>query len=290
MRIGFIGLGAMGAAIAANLLKAGHRVTAWNRSPGALAALAAKGAVPAASVQDTLQGDMLFSMLANDAALRDLGLDGALLDGAGSHLIHVNMATISTALAARLAAAHAQRGLGYVAAPVFGRPDAAVAGHLFIAAAGDPRAMAKVAPLLAQIGRHTEIVGAQPQQANLFKIAGNFMIASALDTMSEAFALLQKGGVDPAQFHALMANTLFAAPIYKNYGKLVIDRKFEPPGFALELGFKDVKLAEDAARDLDMTLPIATVLHAHLQQAMDAGLGGKDWTAVSALIAKQAGL
>lgn len=290
MKIGFIGLGAMGSGIAENLIKTGHQVTVWNRSPQPLAALAAKGAVAAAAPEETLQGDMLFSMLASDAAIRDLGLDGALLDRAAPNLLHVNMATISIALAAELATVHAERGLGYVAAPVFGRPDAAASAQLVIVAAGDKAALAKAAPLFEQIGRRTEIVGERPQQANLFKIAGNFLIASALDTMSEAFALLEKGGGDAAQFYTLMTDTLFAAPIYKNYGKLVIAKAFEPPGFALKLGFKDVKLAQEAAHDLDMALPIGDVLHVHLDEAVKAGLGDKDWTAVSALIAKKAGL
>jgi 3-hydroxyisobutyrate dehydrogenase-like beta-hydroxyacid dehydrogenase len=290
MDIGFIGLGAMGAGIAENLLKAGHRVTVWNRSPGPLAALVAKGAVAAQDASETLKGDVLFSMLASDAAIRDVGLDGSLLDDAAPNLVHVNMATISTALASELTSAHAERGLGYVSAPVFGRPDAAATAQLVIVAAGEKTALAKVEPLFAAIARRTDIVGAEPQQANLFKIAGNFLIASALETMSEAFALLQKGGVDPAAFHGLMTDTLFAAPIYRNYGRLVLGKVFEPAGFALKLGLKDVNLARQAAEELGMTLPVGDVMRDHLDQAVQAGLGDKDWTAVSALIAQKAGL
>jgi 3-hydroxyisobutyrate dehydrogenase-like beta-hydroxyacid dehydrogenase len=289
MDIGFIGLGAMGFGAAENLIKAGHRVTVWNRSPAPMQALAAKGAVAAKAPQDTMQGEVLFSMLASDAAIQAVGLDGPLLDGAARNLIHVNMATISIAMAGKLAAAHHARRLDYVAAPVFGRPDAAAAAQLLIVAAGDKAALDKVAPLFAKIGRRTEIVGTRPEQANLFKIAGNFLIASALDTMSQAFALLGKGDVDPAQFHGLMTDTLFAAPIYKNYGRLVLSKAFDPPGFALRLGLKDVKLAQEAAADLHMALPAGNLLAGHLEEAVKAGLGDKDWTAVSEVIAAKAG-
>jgi len=290
MNVGFIGLGAMGAGVAANLIRAGHRVTVWNRSPEPVAGLVTKGAVPAKSPAETLGGDVLFSMLASDAAIRDVGLDAALLDRAARGLVHVNLATISIALAAELTTAHEERGLGYVAAPVFGRPDAAASGQLTVVAAGDKAALARVAPLFEVIGQRIEIVGERPEQASLFKIAGNFLIAGALESMSEAFALLSKGGVDPAAFHALITDTLFAGRIYKLYGKLALDKTFEPAGFQLRLALKDVKLAEEAARDLDMRLPVGELAREHLAEAVQAGLGEKDWTAVSALIARKAGL
>ena len=290
MDIGFIGLGAMGTGIAENLLKAGHRVTAWNRSPGPLAALSAKGAIAARNPAETLKADVLFSMLASDTAIRDVGLDGPLLDSAARGLTHVNLATISVGFAEELAAAHGARGLSYIAAPVFGRPPAAAAAQLVVTAAGETSALARVQPLFDSIGRRTVIVGEKPAQAALFKIAGNFLIASALDSMSEAFTLLQKGGVDAAQFLEFLTEALFAGPVYKNYGALVLDRKFEPPGFQLKLGLKDVKLAQDAAGRLNMALPIGDVLQNHLEQAVAMGLGDKDWTAVSAVIAKTAGL
>lgn len=288
MKIGFIGLGKMGAGIAGNLLRAGHTVTVWNRSPEPAAALAATGALAARSVEECLQGELLFSMLANDAALRELGLDGAVLDRAAKNLTHVNMATVSTALTRELATAHKARGLGYVAAPVFGRPDAAAAGELLIVAAGETATLARLEPLLGKLGKRVVIVGEKPQQAALFKIAGNFLIGAALESLSEAFALLDKGGVDPAQFQEVMSSTLFAAPIYRNYGNLVVQKKFEPAGFALKLGFKDMKLADDAARELNLKLALGDILHAHLDEAVKAGLGDKDWTAVSQIIAKKA--
>ena len=288
MQIGFIGLGIMGRAIAENLLKAGHQVTVWNRSPGPVAALAAKGAVAAKSAEDTLGGEVLFSMLASDAVMRAVGLDGALLAKAAKGLVHANLATISTGFAQELAKGHAAHGLGYVSAPVFGRPDAAAAAQLEVVAAGGKASLDKVMPLFAQIGRRVEIVGDRPEQANLFKISGNFLIASALESMSEVFTMLAKGGVDPAKFHEILTDGLFSGRIYKNYGRLVIEKKFTPPGFALALGLKDVRLAEDAAKTLGMNLPIGTVVRGHLEQAIDAGFGEEDWTAVSKVIARNA--
>lgn len=288
MKIGFIGLGQMGAAIAANLLKAGHDVTVWNRSPKPVAALVEKGAHGAAAMAETLQGEVLFSMLANDAAVQSLGLEGPVLAKAAKGLIHVNLATVSLALTRKMTAAHAKHHLGYVAAPVFGRPDAATAGELLIIAGGEKSLLTKLEPVFAKLGRRVVITGEAPEEAALFKLAGNFLIGATLESISEAFALLTRGGVDPAQFHEVMSGSLFASPIFKNYGNLVVHKKFEPAGFALKLGLKDMMLAEDAARELKVKLALSDILHTHLQAAIEAGLGDKDWTAVSQIIAKKA--
>ena len=231
MKIGFIGLGQMGTAIAERLIKAGHELTVWNRSPAAAQALAAQGAKVAKTPADTLQGEVLFSMLANDQAMQELGLDAALLDKAAKGLVHANLATISPAFARALAAAHESRGLGYVATPVFARPDAVAKGLMVVVAAGANDDFAKIEPLLAAIGRRTVRIGEEPEKANLFKIAGNFMIMSAVETMGEAFALLKKGGVDANLFLDTMTEGLFAAPIYKNYGKQILTEAYEPAGF-----------------------------------------------------------
>ncbi|HEY0106218.1 MAG TPA: NAD(P)-dependent oxidoreductase, partial [Rhizomicrobium sp.] len=228
--------------------------------------------------------------LANDAAIREVGLDGALLDGAAKGLIHCNMATVSLDMARALDAAHARRGLGYAAAPVFGRPNVAAQGGLLVVAAGAPETIAILRPLLDAVGRRVEIVGETPEQANLFKIAGNFMIVSVVEILGEAFALLRKGGGDHAQFQAVMASTLFASPIYQNYGKLIVDQAFDPPGFRLVLGLKDVNLARSAAAELGSHLPLGALMAAHLEEAVAAGLGESDLTAATALIAKKAGL
>ena len=287
MKIGFIGLGGMGAAIAENLLKHGHAVTVWNRSPGPVAALAAKGAIAAPSAEATLGGDVLISMLASDAAMQAVGFP-SLLDKAAKGLIHVNLATVSVAFAQALATAHAAQGLGYISAPVFGRPDAAAAGKLLVVAAGKAAMIAKVTSLLDVIGRRTIIVGEAPEQANLFKIAGNFLIAGAMESMGEAFALLKKGGVDAGVFHEALTEGLFAGIIYPNYGKLMLAEKFEPAGFALKLGLKDVNLAREAADGLGMTMPLADLVKSHLDAAMEQGWEDKDWSAVGAVIAQKA--
>lgn len=290
MKVGFIGLGAMGQGIAANILKAGHGVTAWNRSRGPVDALAAQGATPAAKPEDALQGDAVFSMLANDSAVHAIGLDGVLLDRAAPGLVHVSMATLSVGFAREMAAAHTRHGLGYVAAPVFGRPDAAAAGKLTVVAAGAADAIAKVEPILKAVGAKYAVVGSEPAQANLFKIAGNFMIASAIETMGEAAALLKKGGVDPKVFFDVMTTANFSAPVYQIYGKIIGDEAFDKAGFKLSLGYKDAGLTLAAAKELQAALPLASVVHDHFVEALAKGWADKDWSALALLAAERAGL
>ena len=290
MRVGFIGLGSMGQGIAANILKNGHGVTVWNRSPGAVDALAKLGATPAEKPEDALQADALFSMLANDAAVHEVGLDSILLDRAPKTLVHVNMATVSVAFAREMAAAHARHGLGYVAAPVFGRPDAAAAGKLTVVAAGAPEAIAKVAPILKAVGAKYAVVGSEPAQANLFKITGNFMIASAIETMGEAAALLRKGGVDPKVFFDVMTTANFSAPVYQIYGKIIADQAYDKVGFALKLGYKDAGLTLAAAKELEAALPLASVVHDHFVEAIAKGWADKDWASLAELAAERTGL
>ena len=290
MKIGFIGLGQMGTAIAERLIKGGHELTAWNRSPEAAQTLAKQGAVAAKHPVETMQGDVLFSMLANDEAMREVGLDATLLDKAAKGLVHANLATISPTFARALAAAHESRGLGYVATPVYARPDAVKNGQMVVVAAGPDEDFAKIEPLLAQIGRRTVRLGEEPEKANLFKIAGNFMIASALETMGEAAALLRKGGVDPAVFIDVLTGGLFASPVYQGYGKAIAAEKYEPPGFLLRLGYKDAALTLAAAKETETPMPLASLLHDHFLEAIASGWGDKDWSALARLAAQRAGL
>lgn len=280
----------MGAGIAANILAAGHHVTVWNRSPGPLQALADKGATVAHSPQECLKGEALFSMLANDTAMRALGLDGPLLEQASPGLVHVNMATISLAFARALSSAHHKRGIGYVACPVFGRPDAAAAGKLTLVAAGAPDDIVRVRPLLEKLGSKFAVVGDEPPMASLFKIAGNFMIAAAIETMGEAAALLRKGGVDPAVFIDILTNANFSAPVYQIYGNIIAREQFDEAGFKLSLGYKDAGLTMAAAKELEAPLPLASLVHDHLMEAMVAGWSDKDWAALALLAAQRAGL
>jgi 3-hydroxyisobutyrate dehydrogenase-like beta-hydroxyacid dehydrogenase len=290
MKIGFIGLGRMGHGVAENLLKAGHEVTVWNRSPAPVAALVEKGAKPAKNPEDALQGDAVFSMLSNDQVIRDVGLAGALLDKAAKGLVHVNMATISAALGKELQTAHERSGLFYLSAPVFGRPDMAASGQMVIVVAGSTAAIEKMQPVFDKISSRTVPVGDEAEKANLFKICGNFMIASELQATGEAFALLRKGGVDPALFHDVLGARLFTGAAFKAYGAMILNKQYEPAGFALTLGLKDVNLARAAAEGLGASMPTADLLKTNYDQAVSWGWQDKDWAAIGEVPAKKAGL
>lgn len=290
MKVGFIGLGAMGSAMASNLLAAGHAVTVWNRTESATVPLASLGAKVARTPERAAQGEVLCSMLADDAAVRAVVLDGGLLDAMDAGIVHVNHATISVALARELAEAHAQRGLAYVAAPVFGRPDAAAAARLNILAAGRPAAIATVRPLLEAMGSRVWPLGDAPERANVAKIAGNFMLASAIESMAEATALTRAHGVSAADFLDVMTSTLFASPAYQGYGALIAEERFKPAGFPLPLGFKDVGLAQAAAESARVPLPFAGVLRDSLLEALASGDDERDWSALALVAARRANL
>jgi 3-hydroxyisobutyrate dehydrogenase-like beta-hydroxyacid dehydrogenase len=290
MKVGFIGLGAMGSAMASNLVQAGHTVTVWNRSEAACEPLASLGAKVAKSADRAAQGEVLHSMLANDQALREVILDSGLLDAMDPGTVHVNHATISVALAQQLSEEHAKRGLDYVSAPVFGRPDMAAAAKLNILAAGKASAIDKVRPLLEAMGSKVWPMGDKPERANVAKIAGNFMLASAIESMAEATALTRAYGVSAADFLEVMTNTLFAAPAYQGYGKLIAEQRFKPAGFALPLGFKDVGLAQAAAESARVPMPFAGVLRDSLLEALAGGDEDLDWSALSLVAARRANL
>jgi 3-hydroxyisobutyrate dehydrogenase-like beta-hydroxyacid dehydrogenase len=289
MKIGFIGLGRMGGHVAANLLKAGHQVTVWNRSQAPVQELVTKGAVAAKTPEDAMQGDAVFSMLSNDQVMRDIGLAGPLLEKAAKGLIHVNLATISVAFAKELSAAHHKAGLAYISSPVFGRPEMAESAALVLVAGGDAAALATMQPVFDKIGARTVPVDA-PEKANLFKIAGNFMIASELESIGEAFALLRKGGVDPSLFHDVLSGRLFTGAVFKSYGTMILNRTYEPAGFALTLGLKDVNLARSAAEGLGVAMPTADLLKKHYDEAIAWGWQDKDWAAIGEVPAKKAGV
>lgn len=290
MKVGFLGLGAMGAAMATNLLKAGHDVTVWNRSAAATQPLAALGAAVASTPAAAAHGDAVLSMLANDEAVRGVILDGGVLAALAPGAVHVNHATVSVKLAGELAQAHAARGVGYVAAPVFGRPDVAAAGRLNILAAGEARAIERVRPLLEAMGSRVWPLGEAPERANVAKIAGNFMLASAIESMAEASALVRAHGIGAADFLEVMTTTLFAAPAYQGYAKLIAGQRFKPAGFALPLGYKDVRLALEAGEAARVPLPFAGVLRDSLLEALAAGDEDVDWSVLSQVAARRARL
>jgi 3-hydroxyisobutyrate dehydrogenase-like beta-hydroxyacid dehydrogenase len=289
MDIGFMGLGEMGGAMAANALKAGHTVRVWNRSPERTKALAQQGASVVDTPAQAFAGDAVFSMLADDAALRAVLIDGGLLEHAPKDLVHVNMATISVALAEELAALHAQHGVAYVAAPVLGRPDVAAAGKLNIVAAGPQEAIDRVQPVFDVIGQKTWRVGTIAQQANVFKLAANFMLASAIESFGEASALVTGHGIESGAFLELMTNTLFPGPVYAGYGKMIAERRYEPAMFKAKLGLKDVRLALAAAEAVGTPLPIGSVVRDNLIDALAHGGGDKDFAVLGEVAMRRAG-
>ena len=289
MNVGFLGLGTMGRAMAANLIKAGHTLTVWNRSPAPAEQLAALGARIAATPAEALAPGVAISMLADDSALSGV-LTDATLTAAPKGLLHINMATVSVAASKALAEKHRALGHEYIGAPVFGRAEVAAAGQLNIVAGGSEAALAKAEPLFSAMGKRTWRVGTEPHQAHLLKIGGNFMLATTIELLSEATALMEKGGVDPRAFTEVMTNTLFAAPAFKIYSDLINDKRFEPAGFTMRLGLKDVGLALAAAHSAEMPLPLASLLRDHMLEGLASGRGEKDWSALSEVVRRKAGL
>jgi 3-hydroxyisobutyrate dehydrogenase-like beta-hydroxyacid dehydrogenase len=276
--------------MAANLLKAGHEVTVYNRTPGKRQALVEQGAHAAAQVADACRGDTVITMLSDDGALESVvfgekGVIGSLDRGA----IHVCMSTISVGLSERLAAAHANAGQRFVAAPVFGRPEAAAAAKLFIVAAGARDAVDACLPLFEALGQRTFSIGDRPQAANLVKLSGNFLIASVIEALGEAMALVGKAGIDRHQYLDLLTGTLFGAPVYKTYGGLIAEEKFEPAGFAVPLGHKDIRLTLAAAESLRVPMPLASLLRDRFLTLLAQGGDALDWSAIGRLAAKDAG-
>ena len=291
MKVGIIGLGRMGAGMAANLLKAGHEVTVYNRTPAKAEALVAQGAKAAAGIADACRGDAVITMLANDEAVESVVLgDGGVIASLPAGAVHVSSSTISVALSKRLAAAHAKAGQRFVAAPVFGRPNMAAAGQLFVIAAGEPAAIEAAAPLFDAIGQQTFIVSETPEAANLIKLSGNFLVAAVMESLGEAMALVGKAGIDKRQYLEILTSTLFGAPVYTTYGGLIADGIFEPAGFAAPLGFKDIRLALAAADDLRVPMPLASLLRDRFLTLLAHGGDKLDWSAIGQLAAKDAAL
>ena len=291
MKVGFIGLGAMGRGMARNLLKAGHEVTVYNRTRARAEELAREGIKVAASPAETAAGEVVITMLADDHALEDVLFGkGDLLSKLRADQVHVSMSTISVEPSRNLVEAHGRHGTAYVSAPVFGRPDAAEGAKLFVVAAGPRPAVAKCEPLFSAMGQRTFILGEDPPAANVVKLGGNFLIASTIECLGEAFALVRKHGIDPQQCLDILTNSFFSAPFQKNYGGIIAQQRYEPPGFTLRLATKDVRLILAAADDADVPMPVAGVLHDRFLTGLARGLGEKDWSAIAQLAAESAGL
>lgn len=283
MNIGFIGLGNMGAAIAGRLLEAGHIVRVWNRSPEPTRHLAQRGAQAAATAEEAFRGDVVFSMLSDDQATRAVLVDSGVIAGATPEAtrVHVNLATISAALADEMEELHRERGVGYVAAPVLGRPDVAAAGKLTVLAAGPRAAVESVQPLLeGTIGQKVWRFGERASQANVVKLAVNFMLAAAIESMGEAAALTAAYGIQPRDLFELIGQSLFPGPVYQGYGRLIADGRFEPAGFKARLGLKDVRLALAAAEAATTPMPVGSLIRDSMLEALARGEGDKEFGVV----------
>lgn len=285
MKVAFIGMGSMSAAIAPRLVAAGHEVHAWNRSPGAVERLAGVTLLDSAA-RAFAEHEVVITMLSDDQAVREVILESGALAAARPGVVHMVMSTISPRLVEQLQAPHAAAGVHYLAAPVFGIPAVAARGELNILAAGSAAALDKAGPVLAVMGKKTWQLGDQPTHANIAKIAGNLMITQAIESMAEASALVESHGLAPAAFLDVVANTMFACSSYQRYAANIGSNNYEP-GFKLSLGLKDVLLALDAAAVRGANLPSAAIVRTHMETAVREGKGDRDWS-ILALAAREA--
>lgn len=289
MKIGFIGLGQMGRGMAERLLDRGHALTVWNRTATAAEPLKARGASVAEDPAGVLDAQVVITMLADDAALEAVWVAPSLFRELPAAAVHLNMASVSLAMGQRLAALHRECGAQYVSAPVFGRPHAAASGQLDIVAAGPGDAVARCVPVFEALGRHWFDLGTEAAHANIVKIARNFLLGTIIESLGEAFALVQKSGVDRTRFLDIITSTSMNAPAYKNYGRLMIQEPAQVT-FTLKLGMKDVELALQAGSDTAVALPLAALMREHHLAAIEQGYGDRDWAALGNYIAKRAGL
>lgn len=290
-QVGFIGLGAMGSAMAANLIAAGIVPTVWNRTVSKAQPLTARGAKLADSPSEAASpGGIVITMLADDSAVESVVIEGGVAAHLGAGGIHVSMSTIAPATASKLAKYHAERGSVYVAAPVFGRPDNAAQRQLVVCVAGPSAAKQRVRPLLDAMGRAVFDFGEEPSAANVVKLCGNFMIASAIEAMGEAFTMAEKNGVDRGRIAEMLGQTLFACPVYKNYGQMVAAKRHTPAGFKMPLGLKDVELALRTAGEARAPMPFASVLRERLLSGLAKGRDEMDWSALALGALDEAGI
>jgi 3-hydroxyisobutyrate dehydrogenase-like beta-hydroxyacid dehydrogenase len=291
MKVGFIGLGNMGSAIARNLIEAGHDLTVYNRTRSRAEALTSLGAIvaetPAEAASDA---EVLITMLADDAAVEDvIFTPGNTIEALAPGAVHISMSTISVGLSRRLAESHRERQQHYLAATVFGRPDVAAAAKLWVVTAGPPEQIERCQTLFDAIGQKTFPVGEDAPSANVVKLAGNFLITTVIESLSEAFAFGRKFGVDPHAFLDVLTNSLFDTPVHRTYGGMIASDKFEPVGFRLPLGFKDNRLLIAAAEDAAVPMPMASLIHDRFVAALAQGLGESDWAAIARVSYESAG-
>jgi 3-hydroxyisobutyrate dehydrogenase-like beta-hydroxyacid dehydrogenase len=290
MKIGFIGLGKMGVGMARNLMRAGHELTVYNRTKEKAASLVPEGAsVAATPAEGARDAEAVFTMLADDTALTEVvfGTNG-IAASLAKDAIHLSSSTISTVLARKLASEHGSRGQQFVSAPVFGRPEAAEGKNLVVLLAGNENVRQRCVPLADAIGRRTFVVGSEPWQANAVKLCGNFMIASMLEAFSEAFAVIRKCEIEEQLFLDTMVE-VFGSPVYANYGKNIVTRNFDPAGFSLKLGLKDVNLAIDLSGEVMAPLPFASIIRDNSVSALAYGQEHLDWSSLALAAGRRSG-
>ena len=296
MRVGFIGLGTMGEPMARNLIRAGHRLTVYNRTPQRAQAFGNEGARIANTPADAAaDAEVLITMLSDDRAVRSVLLGAgpeqtSAIDALAPEAIHMSASTIGIECSKDLEREHRVRSQCYVAAPVIGRAEAARDKALWVIAAGEQGAIDRCRPIMEALSRGITIVGAEPWKANLTKIGVNFMLATVLESFGEAYAMLEKSGLDPHSFLDVVNNGAFRSPVYANYGRMIADRQYEPAGFSLKLGLKDAELALEAAEAVHAPLPFASVLRDHYLQALAHGHGELDWSALAEVARHNAGV
>jgi 3-hydroxyisobutyrate dehydrogenase-like beta-hydroxyacid dehydrogenase len=288
---GLIGLGKMGNGIARNLLRGGHALTVYNRTVERAEALRNDGARIASSVADACGSGVVLTMVADDAALESVVYgERGILASLPAGGVHISLSTISVALSDRLAADHARAPQEYVAAPVFGRPEAAASAALIVVAAGPTTGIERAKPLFSEMGSKLVVLGEKPSLANVVKLCGNFLFVCVIETLAEAFAFARKSGVDPTVLYDFLTSTMFSTPIYKMYGSMITRDKYEPAGFETRLGFKDVRLVLQAAESAAVPMPVASVIHDRLVTAIARGNAEKDWSVLGRIAAEDAGL
>ncbi len=290
--IGFVGLGAMGSAMARNLLKNGHRLRVYNRTRAKAEALAAEGAAVCETAAEAAEGvEVVISMLADDSALEQATLgDEGILNTLAPGGIHISMSTVSPEMAVRLAAQHDLHDSRYVAAPVFGRPEAAAAAKLTIAVSGEYDARERIRPILSTMGQAIYDYGDKVGAANVAKLCGNFLIVAAIEALAEAYTLAEKNGVDRNAVHEMLTQTMFASPIYQNYGKRIADETYIHVGFALPLGLKDVRLVTELGEASRTPMPLASLVRDRLIASLAKGHEDLDWTGFALEVSESAGI
>ncbi len=290
--IGFIGLGNMGEPMARNLLRAGYKLRVYNRTSTKAQALGREGAEVVAALRDVINPDsIVVSMVSNDHALEEIVFgDKGIGDALGPGGIHISMSTISPQTAQKLSTHHEKKGTAYLAAPVFGRPEAAATKKLWICLAGDPKAKERATPVLQALGQQIFDFGDKPESANVVKLAGNFLIGSAIEAMAEAYTFAEKNGVSREKVADIFSQTFLACPIYQNYGKVIATQDYQPAGFKVSLGLKDVNLLSSVAATSLTPMPLGSLLQERLLSAMSKGRADMDWTAMAIGASEDAGL